>query len=245
MLVVSGPGRRPSCAVGLGQSWHAIVRGIPAPFPLFAVTFNLACRASQVGADSPKLITAPLGVGQAEQPLSTVRRANFLRRVESERRVRIEAVHSVSEDNQLGKHLPKSKVEMPRDVLEEDESGLDLPDDSLDVRPQVPRVIGAKALAGRREGLARVARSDEIHDAAPRAAVEGCEIVPDRCKIQGLVFHPLHEEGRAVCFPLDVTCSSILLAQGQSDAELKSAIPGTKSQTIHASASAMAAASSS
>ena len=70
------------------------------------------------------------------------------------------------------------------------------------------RVSFAKPSASGTEWLARVTRSDEIHDSTPRAAVEGREIVPDRSAIQGLVFHPRHEICRRVCFPLDVTDSS-------------------------------------
>ena len=79
--------------------------------------------------------------------------------------------------------------------------------------PEVPRVLRAPALARDGERLARIARSDDVHRAAPRAAVEGGNIVPDRRRIQGRVFHPRHEDGRGVGVPLDVTHSTISWAR--------------------------------
>ena len=77
------------------------------------------------------------------------------------------------------------------------------------MRPEVARIVGAPAPSGDAERLARIARTDEIHRAAPRAAVEAGKIVPDRRLIQGLVFHPRHEDGRGEGVPLDVTHSTV------------------------------------
>lgn len=114
----------------------------------------------------------------------------------------------------------EAEREVPADVLEEREPRPDLDDDPPDVRPQVPRIGRAEALASGAEWLARVARSDDIHAAAPLSASEGLEIVPDRSAIQGLVFHPCHESGRCVGFPLDVTHSAIS-GLGDVDAKLE------------------------
>ena len=70
-------------------------------------------------------------------------------------------------------------------------------------------ILRPLAFARDREWLARIAPSEDIHRSTPRAAVEGGNIVPDRCFIQGRVFHPRHEDGRSIGFPLDVTHSSI------------------------------------
>ena len=64
-------------------------------------------------------------------------------------------------------------------------------------------------LSGEAEGLTGVAGREDMNAAAPWLAVEGFEIVPYRCLIQGRVRHPGHESGRRVSFPLDVTDSSI------------------------------------
>ena len=98
---------------------------------------------------------------------------------------------------------------MMGDILEEDEWRFNLADDAGDMGPEVPRVLRAPALARDGERLTRIARSDDVHRAAPRAAVEGGNIVPDNSLIQGRVFHPRHEDGRGVGVPLDVTHSAI------------------------------------
>lgn len=62
-----------------------------------------------------------------------------------------------------------------------------------------------------------------MNAAAPRSAIEGFEIVPDRCRIQGRVVHPGHESGRCVSFPLDVTDSAIA-GLGDGDAKVEAGI---------------------
>jgi len=78
-------------------------------------------------------------------------------------------------------------------------------DDSDNVVEQ-PSVVALPLLfSGDRIRLARVARSDDIHNATPRSAVERGKVIPDRSVIQGLVRHPRHESGRTEGFPLNVT----------------------------------------
>ena len=75
--------------------------------------------------------------------------------------------------------------------------------------PEVARIIRSLAPSGDAERLARIARRDEIHRAAPRPAVEAGKVIPDRRLIQGLVLHPRHEDGRGVGVPPDVTHSTV------------------------------------
>ena len=70
-------------------------------------------------------------------------------------------------------------------------------------------IFHALALARNAERLTRIAASEDIHRSAPWVAIEGSNVVPDRCRIQGRVFHPRHEGGRSIGFPLDVTHSAI------------------------------------
>jgi hypothetical protein len=103
----------------------------------------------------------------------------------------------------------EAEREMAPDVLEEDPFRAALDDDAPDVGPEVALVSGAKTAAGGAEGLARIPRHHDIHSATPASAVEGPNVVPDRSPTQGLVFHPCHESGRGVGFPLDVHQSTI------------------------------------
>ena len=91
----------------------------------------------------------------------------------------------------------------------------------------MPGVGRAPALSRDRERLARIASKDDVHAAAPVAAVEAGNIVPDRSPIQGLDFHPGHENGRRVGFPLDVTHSPIS-AEGEVQAKIESAGAGAQ-----------------
>lgn len=127
--------------------------------------------------------------------------------------------------------LGKSQIDMSFDIFEEDGKRGDLGDDALDVGPKVTWIARASTATGKAEGLAGIAGREDIHAAAPRSAVEGFEIVPYRCLIQGLVCHPRHESGRGVSFPLDVTDSSISRF-GDCDAEIEAGIASAEGQTM-------------
>ena len=177
-----------SPASGVGQSRIISVR-----FPPLARVPEQARGVGQVVA---------LAVGEDEEPLPLVGRTDFRRREEARRK-------AVAHADQSSGDLGEAEAEMMGDVLEEDEGRLTLANDAGDMRPEVPRVVRAPALARDGERLARIARSDDVHRAAPRAAVEGGNVVPDRRRIQGRVFHPRHEDGRGVGVPLDMTHSAM------------------------------------
>jgi hypothetical protein len=143
-----------------------------------------------------------LADGEDEEPLALVGRANFRRREEACRK-------AVAHADQSCGDFGEAEAEMMGDILEEDEGRLDLADDAGDMRPEVARVVRAPALARDGERLARIARSDDVHRAAPWAAVEGGNVVPDNSLIQGRVFHPRHESSCGVGFPFDMAHSTI------------------------------------
>jgi hypothetical protein len=122
-------------------------------------------------------------------------------------------------------------VKVADDVLAKDPLGAELADDPGDVWPQVPGVSFPEALSCETERLARVACSEDIHAATPRASVEGAHVRPDRRIIQGLVFHPGHESGRSMCVPLDEANSPV---SGFSDVqtEFKPSCSGAEGDAI-------------
>ena len=150
-----------------------------------------------------------LADGEDEEPLALVGRADFRRREEACRK-------AVAHADQSAGDFGEAEAEMMGDILEEDEGRLNLSDDAGDMGPKVARVVGTSALARDREWLARITRSDDIHRAAPRSAVEGSNVVPDNSLIQGRVFHPRHEGGCGVGFPFDMAHSTI---SGDGDGE--------------------------
>jgi hypothetical protein len=101
--------------------------------------------------------------------------------------------------------------------------------DAGDVVPEPSLVFDAFALAGDAEGLAWKTGSDERYSSSPRSAVEGDKVVPDRCRSQGRLFHPRHESGRCVGFPLNETHSSGS-GTGEVDSELKSSDAGAEGE---------------
>jgi hypothetical protein len=149
--------------------------------------------------------------GEDEQPLALVGRADFRRREEACRK-------AVAHADQSCGDFGEAEAEMMGDILKKDEGRLDFADDTGDMRPKVTRIVRAAALARDGERLARIARSDDIHRAAPRSAIEGSNVVPYRSLIQGRVFHPRHESGCGEGFPFDMAHSTI---SGDSDGEPK------------------------
>jgi hypothetical protein len=172
----------------------------------------------KLGLDCPESASPVLIVGQHEDALPPVRRADVAR--SDTRPFRIEP-----ERGKVGKQLTESMSIEPWHVFEEDDRGVALSDDSDDGRPDPPLVVGALPLAGDGPRLTREARRDEIHDSTPRLASEGRNVVPDRSEIQGLVFHPGHEDGRGEGFPLDVANGSIPFSESHSEPEIEPTDP--------------------
>jgi hypothetical protein len=96
----------------------------------------------------------------------------------------------------------------------------------------VSRIVRATSASCGAERLARVARRDEIHDAAPASAVEGGKVRPDRSAIQGRVLHPRHEDGRCVGVALDVTHGAIPCAQRKVQSEVEAADSGAEGEAV-------------
>jgi hypothetical protein len=112
--------------------------------------------------------------------------------------------------------------EQPGHVLDEQHRRVTVDEDAVDVRPEPPLVVDAGATSGDAGGLAGESRSDEIHSSAPRSAVEGCEIVPDRNRSQARFFHPRHESGCNVGLPLDNAHKASPSGEREVDGVLKS-----------------------
>lgn len=190
-------------ALGVGQSRRSSVR--------FPPLDRVPEQARGVG----QLVT--FADGEDEEPLALVGRTDFRRCEEACRK-------AVAHADQSCGDFGETKAEMMGDILEEDEGRLDLGDDAGDMWPEVTRVLGAEPSACNGERLARITRSDDVHRAAPRPAVEGGNVVPYNSLIQGRVFHPRHESGCGEGFPFDMAHSTISgKGDGQPEVEPASA----------------------
>ena len=116
---------------------------------------------------------------------------------------------------------------MAGDVLSKEDGRAGFNQDAADVGPEVAGIVFAFASAAEGEGLTGISGRDDMNLAAPRSAVEGSQIVPNRRVIQGLVFHPGHESGRGETVSLDKTHSSIA-GFGKVDAEVETSDTGTE-----------------
>jgi hypothetical protein len=177
----------------------------------------------------------PFADGEDEEPLALVGRADFRRREEACRK-------AVAHADQSCGDFGEAEAEMMGDILEEDEGRLDLANDARDMGPEVARIVRAPAFARDRERLARIARSDDVHRAAPRAAVEAGNVVPDRRWIHGRLYHPCHENGRGVGFPFDMAHSSIS-GHGDGEPEVEPASAGAEREAEQACVSGSGSAS--
>ena len=164
--------------------------------------------------------------GKDEEPFAPVGRTDFRRREEACRKLVAHADQSCGD-------LGETEAEMMGDILEEHEGRLDLADDAGDMRPEVARILTAKPSARHAEWLARIASSDDIHRATPRAAVEGSNVVPDNSLIQGRIFHPRHESGCGEGFPFDMAHSTIS-GDGDGEPEVEPACAGAEGEAEEA-----------
>ncbi len=177
----------------------------------------------------------PLADGKDEQPLALVGRTDFRRREEACRK-------AVAHADQSAGDFGEAEAEMMGDILEEDEGRFDLADDAGDMRPEMAWVVSAQALSRDGERLARISRSDDVHRAAPRAAVEGGNVVPDNSLIQGRVFHPRHESGCGEGLPFDMAHSTISW-DDDGEPEVEPACAGAEGETEEACVSGSGSAS--
>ena len=168
----------------------------------------------------------PLADAEDEEPLALVGRADFRRREEACRK-------AVAHADQSAGDFGEAEAEMMGDILEEHEGRLDLTDDAGDMRPEMAWILAAEPSACDRKWLARIARSNDIHRAAPRAAVEGSNVVPDNSLIQGRVFHPRHESGCGEGFPFDMAHSTIS-GDGDGEPEVETTSAGAEGEAEEA-----------
>lgn len=161
-----------------------------------------------------------VAVGHDEQPSPAVASACFSRREQAR-------FCAVAQFAKACRDFGKSQIEVPLDVLCEDDARPRLIDDPGDLGPQVPGIVFAAALAGAAEWLAGITGREDMNAAAPRSAIEGSQVIPDKRAIQGRVFHPRHESGRSMGLPLDETNSPVS-GLGDGNAKVEPAISGTQ-----------------
>ena len=139
-----------------------------------------------------------MGVGHKEQASARVARADLSRRKDSSRNA---TAHCFQWRDKGGK-LP---VGIPRDVLAEQTTSPAFGKDAQHLFNEESLIVGTGEPAGNAIWLARVARHDAIHCAAPCASVKGGKLRPDRCVVQVARCHARCKDCGCIGFPLNVS----------------------------------------
>lgn len=159
---------------------------------------QLVGSAARSGLPAPRVAPAlerAVGHREDEQALALLREAALRRREQSDLTRPTKAL-------QLSDHDVGAEGEVAADVLQEHGPGPGLDEDAPDVGPQVAGVGGGEAAAGEAERLAGVARNEEVHASAPRAAAEGSGIAPHRARSQEARLHRLDQDCGGEGLPL-------------------------------------------
>jgi hypothetical protein len=152
-------------------------------------------------------------VGQDEDPLPLVRRADFCR-AEQARRRRVAHVPKLSQDGF------KAEGDMPGDIFEEDPLGRAFADDAGDLWPEVARVIGTTALSGRAEGLAGISGKDDVEDTEIGSGIETTQVVPDWCGREIPCALGCNEDSSGPVFPFDEG-AGVIAGLGEHEAHIQ------------------------
>lgn len=163
-------------------------------------------------------------MGQDEDPLALMRRADFCRREQTCRR-------RVAQSPKPSQHGFKAEGDVTGDVFEEDPFGLAFADDAGDLGPEVSGVLGACALACGAEGLARISGQHRVEGAAEAAGVEAAQIVPDRCRgeIPGALGRD--EYGTRPVVPFDEG-AAVIVGFGEHEAHIQASAAGAEGQSV-------------
>jgi hypothetical protein len=163
-------------------------------------------------------------VGQDEDPLALVRRADLCRREQARRR-------RVAQSAKLSQDGLEAEGDVPGDVFEEDPFGAAFADDPGDIRPEVAGIVGPAALSRRAEGLAGVSGKDRIEGAAERPGVEAAQVGPDRGR--GIVSCALgRDEDRPwPVLPFDEG-AGVISGLGEHEAQIKASAACAEGQSV-------------
>jgi hypothetical protein len=148
-----------------------------------------------------------------EEPFPFVACTHFFRAKEPARNAVAQAFKIIGD-------LCEAEAEVAGHVFEKHDCRFHFANDSTHVRPKVSRIILSTTFAAQAEGLTWIPRSERIHDATPRSAVEGAQIRPDRCRSQAARFHRRCQVLDGEGFPLHPTdCAKASQSQFQSEVE--------------------------
>ena len=163
-------------------------------------------------------------MGQDEDTLPLVRRADLCRREQARRR-------RVTQSPKLSQDGFEAEGDVTGDVLEKDPFRAAFPDDPGDVGPEVAGIVGATALACRAEGLTGISSQHRVEGAAEGAGIEAAQVGPDRGR--GEVPRALggNEDGRWPVLPFDEG-AGVIAGFGEHEAQIKASAACAEGQSV-------------
>lgn len=206
-------GSRPARAADTRLNRPALGRSFAPPTPFIPFWLEPYCDALGVGSEQEETISEVRGTDGSRGNAIPLRSPPARRQIPEDPLERGAAVNG----------------EQAGDVLDEDPARAGVERDPPDLRPEPPFVVNAEPLASNACPLARESRNDEIHKAADCAAIEGFQIVPDRTRIHGILFHSTCEDCSRIGLPLNSTHKPNSGAS-KSDGSLETAVSGTERQ---------------
>ena len=163
-------------------------------------------------------------MGQDEDALALVRRADFCRAEQTRRR-------RVTHVPKLSQHGFQAEADVAGDVLEEDPLGEAFSDDAGDIGPQMPGVINPAALSCGAERLAGISGKHGVKGPSEGSGIEAPQIVPDRGrgKISGAL--GCDEHGARPVFPFD-RGAAVIAGLGEHEAQIQASAACAEGQSV-------------
>jgi hypothetical protein len=115
-------------------------------------------------------------------------------------------------------------------VFQENHGGLTLSDDPGDVGPEMARVVSPLAIAGETEGLAGIARAEDVDLTAPFGAVESRDVIPDREGCEAAIVLTGDEDALSVFVPFD-GADGLVVVEGEMETEFDSGDAGAQAES--------------
>ena len=163
-------------------------------------------------------------MGQDEDAQPLVRRADFCR-AEQARRRRVAHAPKLSQDGF------KAEGDVTGDVFEKDPFWAAFVDDTGDVWPEVPRVVGATTFARGTERLAGVTGKDDVEGTAEGSGIKAAQIVPDRGRVEIPCALGGDEDGARPVLPLNEG-AGVISGFGEHDAQIQASTASAEGQSV-------------
>ncbi len=163
-------------------------------------------------------------MGQDEDAQPLVRRTDFCR-AEQARRRRIAQSPKLSQDGF------KPETDVSCDVLNEHPLRAAFGDNTRDVWPEVPGVVGTLPFACCAEGLAGISSQDDVEGSTKWAGIEAAQVVPDRgrgevsCALGG------DENGARPILPFDKS-AGVIFGFSKHEAQIQASAACAEGQSV-------------